>query len=362
MTVSFGHVSLPGRTLLTVGAAVVVLGVAGVVLGPADVAGAVAGADPLAFAVGLAGVVVAVACWGEAQRRLLVVAGASLSTRQGFLGYGAGTFAKQVLPGGHAVGPGLVAYAFRSVTRRPYGETFAAVAVAEVFNLAASGLLATAGLVLVLDGAPSPSPALSAARTALLVTGGGLGLVVGLTWYRRTTLSTVVHGAAWLVRKTAGRASRRVRDAVSPPAVAGAVSRVYETFEAVADQRRQAVAAFALTLAGWLAFVVPLYTSFHALDVALPLGVVLLVVPAAGLANVVPLPGGLGGAELALGGALVVLGGVDTTTAAAGVLLYRCCAFWFLVALGGVCAAVLRVRVADLAADVTGGEEPPTAR
>ncbi|MEF8818818.1 MAG: flippase-like domain-containing protein [Haloferacaceae archaeon] len=124
------------------------------------------------------------------------------------------------------------------------------------------------------------------------------------------------------------------------------------TFGTVADQRRAAAAAFGFTLVGWLAFVVPLYTSFRALGVSLPLGVVLLAVPAAGLANAVPLPGGLGGAELALGGTLVALAGLDIPTAAAGVLLYRLCAFWFLAALGGGCAAALRVRVGDLAAGV----------
>lgn len=284
--------------------------------------------------------------------------------RQGVLGYGAGTFAKQVLPAGHALGPGLVAYVFRSLTRRGYSETFAAVTLAELFNLAASGLLATAGLLLLLDG--EPSPVLATARTALLVVAGSLGVIVGVTWYRRQTLTAAVHGAAWLVRGTVGRASQRVRDAVSPPAVEGMLREFYATFGAVADQRRAAGVAFGFTLVGWLAFVAPLYTSFRALSISLPLEVVLLVVPAAGLANAIPLPRGLGGAELALGGALVVLAGLDVPAAAAGVLLYRrgrpsasgrvpevlprLCAFWVLAALGGVCAAALRVRVGDLAA------------
>lgn len=355
-----GRPRLPRRVLLTGAVALCLLAGGAVLLGPEAVLARLDGADPAPFALGLAGVVVALACWAEAQRRLLVAAGADLSPRQGVLGYGAGTFAKQVLPAGHALGPGLVAYAFRSLTRRSYSETFAAVTLAELFNLVASGLLATAGLLLLLDG--EPSPALASARTALLVVGGGLGVLVGVTWYRRQTLAAAVHGAAWLVRGTVGRASRRVREAVSPPVVEGTIRGFYATFGAVADRRRQAVVAFAFTLVGWLAFVAPLYTSFRALGVSLPLGVVLLVVPAAGLANAVPLPGGLGGAELAIGGALVVLAGLDAPTAAAGVLLYRLCAFWFLAALGGVCAATLRVRVGDLAAGVDERRDAPGVR
>lgn len=350
---------LPRRVLLTGGLAVCLLAGGAVLLGPGAVVAQLADADPATFALGLVGVAVAMTCWAESQRRLLVAAGADLSPRQGVLGYGAGTFAKQVLPAGHALGPGLVAYAFRSMTRRGYTETFAAVTLAELFNLVASGLLATAGLLLLLGG--EPSPVLATARTALLVVGGSLGVLVGVTWYRRQTLAAAVHGAAWLLRGTVGRASRRVRDAVSPPAVEGTIQGFYATFGTVADQPRAAAVAFGFTLVGWLAFVAPLYTSFRAVGVSLPLGVVLLVVPAAGLANAVPLPGGLGGAELAIGGTIVVLTGLDVPTAAAGVLLYRLCAFWFLAALGGVCAAALRVRVGDVAAGV-GEREDAAAR
>ncbi len=317
-------------------------------VGTDDLLATLSGTDPAVFALGPLGVVVAVACWGEAQRRLLVAAGATLSPRRGFLGYGTGMFAKQVLPGGHALGPGLLAYAFRSLTGRPYGETFAAVTVAELLNMIASVLAVAAGLLLLSRG--DPSPALSAARTAALAVAALLGLVVTLAWYRRRTVAALLQGVACLVRGSLGRVSERVREAASPPAVAGALDRFYVTFDAVAAQPRRVGAAFAFTLVGWLAFVAPLYTSFLALDVALAPGVVLLVVPAAGLANAVPLPGGLGGAELAVGGALVALAGLDLPTAAAGVLLYRLCAFWFMAALGGLCAATLRVGVGEMAA------------
>lgn len=190
MSDGVGRVGLPRRALLTGTVVVGLIVAAGFVLGLDPLLAMLADADPATFAFGLVGIVAAVACWGEAQRRLLVAAGASLSTPQGFLGYGAGMFAKQVLPAGHALGSGLVAYVFRSVTRRSYGET---------------------------------SATLSAARTALLVVGGGLGLLVSVAWYRRETVTASVHGVAWLVRGTVGRVSGRIRDAVSAPAVAGTI-------------------------------------------------------------------------------------------------------------------------------------------
>lgn len=357
MSEGVGSVGLPPRTLFAGSIAIGLLVSLAFVFDLGGLLTLLTGADPVVFALGLVSIVVAVVCWGEAQRRLLIAAGASLSTRNAFLGFGTGMFAKQVLPGGHAIGPGLVAYTFRSVTRRSYSETLAAVTLAELLNVVVSGAFATVGLLLLLNGESSPT--LVAARRALTFAGIAFVLLVAVAWFRRNTVTMGIHAIAWLVRGSAGRVSRRVRDAVAPERVAGGIVQFYAVFDTVARQRRQVALAFCFTLVGWLGFVAPLYTSFQALEVSLPLGVVLFAVPAAGLANVVPLPGGLGGVELALGGTIVALLGVDVTTAAAGVLLYRLCAFWFLATIGGLCAATLRIGVDDLAESVSEANARP---
>lgn len=303
MSHGFGRIGLPPRTLIVGAIAILLLVGLGFVFDLDGLLSQLAGADPAVFALGLPSIVLAVVCWGEAQRRLLTTAGASLSTRQGFLGYGTGMFAKQVIPGGHTLGPGLVAYTFRSITRRSYSETLAAVTLAELLNFLVSGLLATAGLALLLNGETSPT--LVAARTGLLAIGGLFVLVLAIAWFRRATITMAIHGIAWLLRGTLGRVSRRVRDALAPEAIADGIVQFYGVFGTVVRQPRQIALAFGFTLVGWLAFVAPLYTAFRSLGVSLPLGVVLFVVPAAGIVNFVPVPGGLGGAELALGGAVV---------------------------------------------------------
>lgn len=105
-------------------------------------------------------------------------------------------------------------------------------------------------------------------------------------------------------------------------------------------------------------FAVPLYTGALALGVRVPLALVLFLVPVAGLATVVPLPGGLGGFEVALAGLLAALAAVDLTSAGAVVILYRLCSFWFFVLVGGIAASMSAVGVRELAAPLdpsTGG-------
>ena len=64
-------------------------------------------------------------------------------------------------------------------------------------------------------------------------------------------------------------------------------------------------------------------------------------VPMAGLATWLPLPGGLGGVEVALAAGLVAATGVGVGAAAAVAILHRLCAYWAVVAVDGVCAASL---------------------
>jgi uncharacterized protein (TIRG00374 family) len=111
--------------------------------------------------------------------------------------------------------------------------------------------------------------------------------------------------------------------------------------------RRAVLYAFALSQLGWVLFALPLYTGALALDVRLPLALALFLVPAAGLATVFPLPGGLGGVEVVLAGLLAVLVAIDLTTAGAVVILFRLCSFWFFVLVCGVAVSISAVGVRE---------------
>jgi uncharacterized membrane protein YbhN (UPF0104 family) len=69
--------------------------------------------------------------------------------------------------------------------------------------------------------------------------------------------------------------------------------------------------------------VLGLYLAFQAVGVAIHPGILLVVMPVAMMAAVIPLPGGGGGVEAILVSSLVSLTSHDPSTLTAGVLLFR---------------------------------------
>lgn len=312
----------------------VVLGLFVYVLGPETVAASLAAADPGWFAVALVAVLVAIVCWSEAQRHLLVASGVRLRPWRALLTYCSGMFAKQVFPLGHAGGPALMAYAISTESEREYQHALAAVGVAEVLNLVASFGLAFTGLAYLAVDTPV-SPEVRSVQLGVVVAAALLGSLVAVLWYRRGAVERTVGGVAFLLRSTVGRVSTRVRRATDRTAVRAGLDRYYATFVKVRGDRSRLALAGGFTLAGWVAFAVPLYASFLALGYHVPLALALFAVPVGGLAGAFPLPGGLGGVEVTLAAVLAVLTGVAVVELAAVVLLYRIASYWFMVLVGG---------------------------
>jgi uncharacterized membrane protein YbhN (UPF0104 family) len=95
-------------------------------------------------------------------------------------------------------------------------------------------------------------------------------------------------------------------------------------------------------LAGYLAFdILVLWAAFRALGPAPPITVIAIAYLIGQLGNLVPLPGGIGGVEGGLMGALV-LSGAGAAAAAAAVLVYRAVQLWIPALLGGVAFVALQ--------------------
>jgi uncharacterized protein (TIRG00374 family) len=321
--------------------------------------------DLAVFAVGLVAILAALACWSEATRRLFRAVGVDVPRHRAFLAYGAGAFGKQVLPMGNAGGPAVMAYAFDREVRLGYSRTLAVVVTAEFLSLVASVSMALAGVGLLLALDPSAAR-LRWLGVGVLVVAVGL-VVLGLVlWYRRHRVTLAVVGLAHLLYPIVNRLSPRLADRVHPDDVTGSVERCYASIDAVTADRTAVASGFGLTMLGWVCFAIPLYTAARALGVPLSIALVLVLVPTAGLLTVVPLPGGLGGFELALTGLLTALAGLDLAAAGAIVILYRLCSFWFFVLVGGLCAAASTVGVRDLstrleAGSVSDADDDPSA-
>jgi hypothetical protein len=339
-----------GRVLRVVGAFALALALLAVLLSSVGVETVLARlrtADLRLAALGACSAVAAILLWSESLRHLLSVTRpvSGLRYRAAFL---TGDFTKQVLPMGHASGPAIMAYAVARAVGIDYEDTLAAITVADLLNLAVSLLLATAGLALLT--VTRPGTVTGAFLPPLVVAVLGVCLLVVLLAYRRSLLTAFVCRLAVLCHATAGRAvgrldrldrpdrQSRLDRLLNPQRIESRLTGYYATLDTVAADRGRVLLAGLLAVAGWLLFALPLYTSALALGVSLPVTLALFVVPVAGLATWFPVPGGLGGVEVAVAGALVGFLGVDVGTAAAVALLYRLCSYWLVVAVDGFAA------------------------
>lgn len=338
------------RSLITFGASIALLVGSLFALDPTALLEQLVRTDLGVFALGLPAVLLSLVCWSQAFRRLLAASGGPLSSRRAFFAYGTAMFGKQVLPMGQAGGPAIMAYTFDREVSLGYNRTFAVVSVAEFLSVTASSTLAVVGVVYLLLYT-STVPGIRVLQFGVLVFAAAIVLFAAVFWYRRNTVERAVAGTAVLLRLSVGRLSRRLGAALAPERVDAEIGRYYETVDEVVADRRAVLVAYGLIQTGWVLFTVPLYTGALALGIRLPIALVLFVVPAAGLATVAPLPGGLGGFEIVLGAILVALTGHELALVAAIVLLYRLCSYWFMVFVGGASSAYSATTVRDLVTD-----------
>lgn len=338
------------RFRLVVGFALAFLAVGGFLwaVGPGRVLAELATADLGILSLGFLSVVVALGCWSEAVRRLLASTGHHVHGRGFRLAYMSGEFLKQVIPMGQSGGPVLVAYTVSNEANTPYESTLAAATVFAFLNVVASLVLAVAGLGLLVATRRGPTGPLL--RTVLVVMVGVTGVIIGISLlaaYRRPVLERTLLTLAALARRTLGRLSARVHAALDPDRVHAVLDQYIVAVSRLAGDRRRVGTAIAFAIVGWIFFLAPLYTSFLAIGAPVPFALVVFVIPVVTLLNVVPLPGGLGGFEIALAAVTATLSAADLTTATAAVFLFRLSNYWFVVLLGGLAAASLSVRVSD---------------
>jgi uncharacterized membrane protein YbhN (UPF0104 family) len=257
--------------------------------------------------------------------------------------------------------------AFRSVfCRRMSWGTSYKIGVAEegagaLFPLGGAGSLALGVWALRRGGMPVDEIArktvafflLTSAPSVAMLFLLGVGLAVGVLPGGGGLLLTVVPAvvaaggiAATLgLRRVARRAEARVRRQgegskwfrLAPALVATADG----VQEAIA-QLRQADPLLIIGLVGYLVFdMLAFWASFRAVGASPELPLIWMAYLIGQLGNWIPVPGGIGGVELGLVGALVLYG-VPAVTATAAVLLYRVIELWIPSVMGIAAFAQLR--------------------
>ncbi|MDY6769730.1 MAG: lysylphosphatidylglycerol synthase domain-containing protein, partial [Candidatus Nanohaloarchaea archaeon] len=108
---------------------------------------------------------------------------------------------------------------------------------------------------------------------------------------------------------------------------------------------RVAAALAVSHLAGFL-WVGGMYLLLLSLGFTAPKSALLIALPASMIAGYLPLPGGLGGIEVAMAGLLHAVAGAATPVASAAALLYRIFTYWAgMMLLGGVAASRMSIDV-----------------
>ena len=139
--------------------------------------------------------------------------------------------------------------------------------------------------------------------------------------------------------KGSGRLSRiATRLAAVPDAVAAGVR------EAITIVRERDGAAFGAVI-WWYFDILTLLAAFHAFGDAPPFSVIVMAYFVGMVANLLPLPGGIGGVDGGLIGAFIALG-VEGSLAIVAVLTYRAFAFWLPTIPGAIAFFQLRRTVA----------------
>lgn len=322
------------RRLAVVALVLALLGGFLLAVGPRRVIADLAAAEPRWLAAGAGATMLALACWSEAQRALFRAAGAPVPPGRFLLAYLAGNFAKLTLPGGRLGGPAVMAYALGRETAFTYERDLAVASAGKLIGFPAAVVAATAALLTVATpGVTAEAELLLPLLTVAVVAVLGIGAAVAA---RPGPAIRLVRAFAAAGRATVGRLSTRAEQTLAPDRVNRALAGVGETLRTMGRDRPGLALAFALTTAGWVAAALALSATLVALGEPGVPALALLTVPLSSLGNAVPLPGGAGGVDLALGTILVTALGLDVAAAGAVVLAYRLVSDGFIVALGGL--------------------------
>jgi uncharacterized protein (TIRG00374 family) len=258
--------------------------------------------------------------------------------------------------------------AFRGVfCRRMSWGTSYKIAVAEegagsLFPLGGAGSLALGVWALRRGGMPGEEIArktvafflLTSAPSVgmLLVLGAGLatGILPGRASLLLTVLPAIVAAAAiaatLAMRGLARAAEARIRSHREGPRwirLASGLSALSAGVDEAVHQLRQANPLLVVGLVGYLLFdMLAFWASFRAVGASPELAPIWMAYLIGQLGNWLPIPGGIGGTELGLIGALVLYR-VPAVTATAAVLLYRVIELWIPAVLGIVAFVQLRL-------------------
>ncbi len=331
------------RAVIAIAVALLLLGIFVVAVGWDDVLGAIERASLPVYALAFVGTI---GCYGlrcvvweriltvvDKHRPYWLISGVFLTA----------TFTKYVTPYGQVTSGVGVAALISRYTDAAYEESLATVVSADFLNYLPYYTFGLVGLGYVLGFRPG-SLEIGSQALPLLGVVGLVGLVVAFGWQRRTLVVTAIARLAGIIRKPVALISESAADKLRRENVRARLQGFYTTLDLVSKDRPTMIVALICAHLAWLGLATALYVTAIALGSPVPFGVAVLVVAVSKVGFVVPTPGGIGGVEATIAGALTLLTPMSVALATATAILFRFSTYWFVVFVGGGTSVALTLK------------------
>lgn len=312
------------------------------VVGARRVVDAMLSAEPFLVAATFTLALCWLAAWSLMLRTILAALGVRISVDKSFFVYAGAVFANNVTPFGQAGGEPIAALLISKVSNARYETGLASIASVDVINVVPSISLVFIGIGYYATTATVGERLETAVGSAVALI-AGIALVMSFVWRHRRT---IINRLPAIIAPRVSRLGLNRFDAETfESELTHRTRRFFENIERVATEPWRLSAVIGLSLCGWLFQTVALMAAFAAIGYSVPLYILLFVIPLANLAGAAPLPGGLGGIEVAFVTLLVPTTGIEASAITAAVLIFRGAIYWMPVLIGGASVSAFGVRV-----------------
>lgn len=301
--------------------------------------GMLRGVDIILLTAATAGYLLA---WSLALRTVLAALEVETTYFEATLLFCSATFANNITPFGQAGGEPFSALLVARATDSDYESALAAVASVDTINFIPSIILAGVGLAYYIA-------ILAVGNELIVVTAVVVGLAVAVPtlgyglWRVRSRIQTITVKSLYPITSAVGRVVPSL-DIPTKDSIKRRVRGFFRAIERVADSRITLLEALFFSTVGWLCLSLALWLALAAVGHTVPVAAALIAAPVGAIASVTPLPGGLGGVELAIVLLVVPITAVGADVAASAALIYRGATYWLPTVVGGLTSAWLEGR------------------
>ncbi|WP_290812405.1 YbhN family protein [Halovivax sp.] len=301
------------------------------------------GANPTVVALGLGSGALMLVFRGLVWVQFLRTIDASITRRHVYGIFFSAMFVKYVTPYGQVATEPFVAYIASRDAEMAYEDGLAGVLSADVLNYVpyySFGFLAIGWTI--------ANGAVGADIQSYLIAFSGVFLaLITLSFVvvkRPGVIYRIVLGTVSVVQRPVSRVAGGFAAKLSPAAVRERLDGFYRSVDVIAADRKLLVVSTLYAHVGMVFLMLPIYLGGQALGYDIAVSVVVLAAALGKLGAFVPAPGGLGGVEGFVTGALVILGSLSPSAAFSIALIYRVCTYWLTIFVGGMGAFALVLR------------------